>query len=587
MPAPEEFASVESTAAPDFYTWTFPGAPVRIHLHLNAVERLSREVRRAFESIPSHSVEIGGLLLGTADFYASPIIEVKDFEPFLCEYRPDHKYILSDSDRRKLEKALAARRSKLDDGLTVVGYYRSQIGGNLSLSEHDLSIAQAYFYDPASVFMLIKPSSDGTSSAGFFFWDNGHIDSEFTFLEFPFDARLLTGARVKPSPLSSSRPEEADAPDDQLAPADPDPYAQPVILQEPQAAEEKRHSSTLRWLWYPLFAALMIAVGALGYPAYLQWLAARTPAPAPLVSDVPALTLQVERRGNDLRVSWNRNAPAVHRAREAVLSIRDGDAQLQDLRLELDQLHNGSVLYTPANSTVQFRLEVTGDDGKKLSETVLALTAAPGAAIGNNAAALKGRQPSIARPATGSAPPSSTANFKAAPPRDKKAFTPPTATRDFGEPVRVVSVDPPQPDGNAPAQPSALTGQQGSQPRLGQPPAPQLGPGGQANNAQSPGAAPAYVAARPIRQSQPVLPATIRATVTSEVEVQIKVQIDVSGRVVKADAVASTGPVSSFLVSAARNAALLWRFAPAMRGGQSVPSEMVLKFQYRPARAAN
>src|SRR5579863_1977296 len=174
MPAPEEFASIQSAATPDFYTWTFPGAPVRIHLHLNVVERLGHETRRAFESIPSHSVEIGGLLIGTADFSSSPIIEIKEFEPFLCEYRSDHKFILSDADRRKFEKTLAARRSVGDDGLMVVGYYRSHIGESLSLTEHDLAIAKAHFYDPASVFLLIKPSSDGSASAGFFFWDNGH-----------------------------------------------------------------------------------------------------------------------------------------------------------------------------------------------------------------------------------------------------------------------------------------------------------------------------------------------------------------------------------------------------------------------------
>src|ERR1700686_5259751 len=121
MPS-EEFTAAQSTPGTEFYTWTFPGAPVRIHLHLNVVERLGREVRRAFESVPSHSVEIGGLLLGTADFAASPIIEIKDFEPFLCEYRSDHKFILSDSDRRKLEKLLAVRRSEAQDPLTVVGY---------------------------------------------------------------------------------------------------------------------------------------------------------------------------------------------------------------------------------------------------------------------------------------------------------------------------------------------------------------------------------------------------------------------------------------------------------------------------------
>src|SRR5437764_282563 len=174
MPSEEFAAAAQPATGTEFYTWTFPGAPVRIHLQLSAVERLNHEVRRAFESVPSHSVEIGGLLLGTADFFASPIIDIKDFEPFLSDYRADHKFILSDADRRKLDNLLGTERPVRQDGLTVVGYYRSHIGEGLSLRPEDLSLAQAHFFDPASVFLLIKPGTDGSTNAGFFLWDNGH-----------------------------------------------------------------------------------------------------------------------------------------------------------------------------------------------------------------------------------------------------------------------------------------------------------------------------------------------------------------------------------------------------------------------------
>jgi hypothetical protein len=61
------------------------------------------------------------------------------------------------------------------------------------------------------------------------------------------------------------------------------------------------------------------------------------------------------------------------------------------------------------------------------------------------------------------------------------------------------------------------------------------------------------------------------------------VRIDDAGRVVKAEPMPSKEPVSSSLVDAARSAAMLWRFEPARRGNQPVPSDMVLRFQYRPA----
>jgi hypothetical protein len=532
----EESAAPASTSAPEFYTWTFPGAPVRIHLHLNVVESLGREVRRAFESVPSHSIEIGGLLLGTADFAGSPIIEIKDFEPFLCEYRSDHKFILSDSDQRKLERLLDTRRSEPLDPLTVVGYYRSHLGEGLSLRQDDVAIAQAHFCDPANVFLLMRPAADGSESAGFFFWDGGRIDAEFTFLEFPFDARLLAGSRAQAARLAPAdsfaemeRPEELPEP----PPFEVPPEVAPS-LHGPQGLDEaqKRPSRGPHWLWYPLFAFSMLALGAMGYQGYLKWSVSEPAAPVPIASDAPVLAMQVERRGGDLRVSWNRASTAVAQAKDAVLSIRDGESQQQELHLDLEQLRSGSVLYTPANNTVQFRLEVTAPDNSKASETVLALTAdRPGAASG---------------PAAPAAPAAS-------------APSPNGSGQSFGDPVRVILVDPPAESKSAVDQSTAL---------MREPPS---------------GPAVADVPARPIRQSRPALPPNVRRLITSPVDVNVKVSIDAAGRVTLAESLPGKLPVDESVTSAARKAAAAWRFAPAQRGGRPVPSELILRFQFRPA----
>jgi hypothetical protein len=545
MAAFEESAAEPTIAAPEFYTWTFPGAPVRIHLHLNVVESLGREVRRAFESVPSHSVEIGGILYGTADFAASPIIEIKDFEPFLCEYRPDHRFILSDADQRKLEKVLAARRADGSDALSVVGYYRSQINEGLNLREEDVAIAQSNFYDPANVFLLVKPSSDGTSSAGFFFWDKGRIDSEFTYLEFPFEARQLSALRAKPiAPVIAERLAEPEMPVRTAAFAVPASIPPKFDTAEPLPRPGPRSTSLL---WRALFVVLMIALGALGYQAYLAWMPSQSAATAPVESDAPALALQVERRGADLRVSWNRSSRTVTQATSAVLSIKDGETQQQELRLDLEQLRNGSVFYTPANSAVRFRLEVTTPGDVKTSETVLALTAARPDAK----AALAEAQP----PATGPSPQ----------PDAAATNSPATgAGRNFGEPMRVVMVNPPaKPAGGTPV-PEA------TQPRTGP--------------ADSPETEPLYLAAKPTRQVQPALPAAVRKLIAAPVDVNVKVTISAAGRVERAEPLPNPEPVSSTLVAAAHNAALRWRFAPAIRGTKAVPSELILRFQFRPTR---
>jgi outer membrane biosynthesis protein TonB len=71
--------------------------------------------------------------------------------------------------------------------------------------------------------------------------------------------------------------------------------------------------------------------------------------------------------------------------------------------------------------------------------------------------------------------------------------------------------------------------------------------------------------------------------IPSEIEVEVKVLIDEAGRVLKAEPVSQPAPVSAFLIGAARNAALLWRFEPAKRAGRPVQSEMIIKFRFHPA----
>jgi hypothetical protein len=317
---------------------------------------------------------------------------------------------------------------------------------------------------------------------------------------------------------------------------DPDPAPDTIraSFQEPPAEQgptRPRHS--FRWHWYALSAAMIVALGGLSYGIYLTW-RLQTPTST-------GLGLRAERHGKEFRVSWNRGVPVMNHARSAVLSIRDGDSQPHELQLDPEQLRNGSVVYGAANNSVQVRLEVTGQDGTKTSETILA-----------GAAHLKGRSGVASQPTVGSSS------------RNRRL-----------SPSRPAPVDPPSPSASVPPQSFALIEQLAfAQPRL---PAP--------SESQQNGMTPSFVAARAIHESLPDLSTAIRATVVSEVEVQVKVQVDESGRVVKVDLVGSTGPVSGSLVSVTQEAALLWRFAPAVRDSQPVASEVVLMFRYIPKMA--
>jgi proteasome lid subunit RPN8/RPN11 len=544
MPLFERFSSTHSAAAePESYTWACPGAPVRVHLPLSLVELMGREVKRAFESVPAHSVEIGGLLLGTAGFATNPIIKVKDFEPFLSEYRTDHKFILSEADERKLEKVLAAHANNRMDGLKVVGFYRSHIGEGLSLSQQDISLAQKYFRDPTQVILAIKPAANGSSTAGFFFWDDRRIDSQFSYMEFPFETRQLTG--TNPAPISAEPAEtkvrkEAAAQSDLSLPS----------LEE--LALEPSGPRPIRFLWYVLVAILMVGLGAAGYWTYMTW---NAPPAASAAQESTALALQVERKGSDLRVSWNRHSFAIARAIEGALVIRDGDLHEQQLRFDLDELRHGSILYTPANPAVQFRLEVTDQENVKTSETVLALTAAKAdAAAGTTGPAWSGN----------SAPADGTARAQSTPPSP--------AGSDFGEPVRLSTVAPPASAPGA-SGPDAASKRGPAIPQPTLPPQP----------VEADPAAEPYTPPQPMKEVQPTVLASASVEVTSLIEVEIRVHIDDRGVVVKAEPVPGKTPASKLLVSAARQAARQWRFEPAWRGSRPVASELILKFQFHPA----
>jgi TonB family protein len=72
------------------------------------------------------------------------------------------------------------------------------------------------------------------------------------------------------------------------------------------------------------------------------------------------LGLNLKRSDTDWEVRWNRNIPALLRAKQGHLSIVDGAAH-RELTLTADELQSGSILYSPLTNDVLIRLRV--EDG--------------------------------------------------------------------------------------------------------------------------------------------------------------------------------------------------------------------------------
>jgi protein TonB len=94
----------------------------------------------------------------------------------------------------------------------------------------------------------------------------------------------------------------------------------------------------------------------------------------------------VERSGGEILLTWNRDADAIRSATQAVLYITDGE-QHDKVDLDLAQLRNGVISYSPASGDVVFKMEVTGKGSEKTaSESVRALRQRPSPLAGPEAA---------------------------------------------------------------------------------------------------------------------------------------------------------------------------------------------------------
>lgn len=361
-----------------FYSWEVQGKPITIQLGFDVIDRMSPDILRGLGALKRRGAEVGGILLGRTEAGSPWKVIVEDFEPVPTEYLTGPSYNLSENDLVGFEAALARWRSDPAGKLSVVGFYRSHTRDDLHMDNADLALASRYFSDPRNVFLLVRPFASRPSIAGFFFWEDGEISRESTYLQFPFDRRELGGgepravpAARKPqaedTPLPTSTPVAEKAPAS-VAPAE-EYGCQPnspglSILSQPEPRESR--SVGLRWLVVPGF---LITAGLVGFFAYQNLYSNKAPVTQAAVESALPLKLSVAEKGNQLDVTWDRNAPSITHANRGVLSISDG-ANKRELELSGTQLRNGRVLYSRLSADVNLRLEVFPEGRESVSESI-------------------------------------------------------------------------------------------------------------------------------------------------------------------------------------------------------------------------
>ena len=179
-------------------------------------------------------------------------------------------------------------------------------------------------------------------------------------------------ARAAVQPVTPKREERAPAP-----PVAPKRDATaPLVPEEPTPFLVAGPSLFQRYRVVGALALLLLVIG-IGLWLYFRPRGSKAPEVTAGGPEAGSLLLRAERNAGQLLLSWNREAALVKTASKAVLLISDGDHK-EEVELDLGQLRNGSIVYSPITNDVSFRLEVTdAKQGKSLNESVRVLAGRP------------------------------------------------------------------------------------------------------------------------------------------------------------------------------------------------------------------
>ncbi len=368
-----EFAAVK----PDFYAWEPPGKDVSIQIHFDVVDRLLADVMRGFGAVPRRGAEVGGILLGSAVLSDRLLVRIEDFEPIECDYRRGPSYLLSAEENQRLEASIEAQSPGADRQIYAVGFYRSHTREGLGLSPEDLELFERHFKNPTDIALLVKPFAARVSVGGFFFREGRQMQSEASWMEFPFRRQDLGGGQPRPS---RDRQEtrtlmEKDETEVNTQFAEPATGVAPLAraLADEPALDDKSLAPLLDPpklkrgnVWIPLSFIFLILGVLLGFQSALGTRSHEAAVPA---EDPYLLDLTARKEGGALHVKWSAKAPIVKKSRHATISIVDGDYR-NTVDLDSTDLQSGNLLYRNLTGVVKLRFDVYASDRTCLSETL-------------------------------------------------------------------------------------------------------------------------------------------------------------------------------------------------------------------------
>jgi hypothetical protein len=348
------------------FSWTFPGAPIRVNIPLDIISRLRAEFDQDENLANGTSgAEVGGVLLGHQE--TPTTLDIDDYIWVAAEERPARRYHLNPSELEILRSVYTS---------PPVGYFRTQSEDNLQLRDEEIGFVGEHFRDPTNVVLLIR-TSPRQYTAGFFFWMGEGVFTPVSFMDFPLDAELL-----RHQAESGSTEVQATQPTEEKETTLPLPGSQLKQI-EPAEATAPRTAVTSKNTPVRVPQRTLVAAGAVFAVLALACLSAfllrddgsfgpRQKSPAAAAAF--PLQLEVEAQGNGLNIRWNPQSEPVTEAREGRLVILEADQRPRIVPLDRQQLASGHVYYRSSAERLQFQLEIVDNSGRVAKESVLALS---------------------------------------------------------------------------------------------------------------------------------------------------------------------------------------------------------------------
>jgi protein TonB len=327
--------------------------------------------------------------------------------------------------------------------------------------------------------------------------------------------------------------------------------------------------------------------------------------------------LKVNQSGGTMEVSWDLASPLIKAAKSGKLVVTDGTL-IRELALSRDQLQSDKISYTPLDKDVSFRLEVVDSESHTVAESVRVLRSSflPNS-LSSAEQVLNPQNPSGSKRAGAGvlSSSSSVVHGKTAPRESNSVPTFRPETTIVTVPIVPVQQSPtPVTVGH----PSPATIHVDEQPVRGQEsasvalPAPLLIsparspltlslpqeniadlnarhethksvdlPAATSRPATSANANKSIIAPQVLFGPTPDISHGVHPVLSKDLLVTVLVKVDERGNVTSAKLPSSIG-VPSYFANQALTAARQWRFSPGKLNGRPIPSEMMIKFYFKP-----